>query len=173
MELRGKQLIHAAAVGTEAGAVLITGRSGSGKSTTSLAALRGGLYYLGDDYVVVGLEPEPTVYSLYSTAKLNADQVGNLPEFATHVSNEHALDEEKAVMFLQDVAAQQIRTELPLRAILVPRIQDQIVYRLQHGGTLCYAACRRVHHAVPAALCRTSDLRIPAPAVALVAGLLH
>ena len=127
MELRGKQLIHAAAVGTEDGAVLITGRSGVGKSTTSLAALRAGLYYLGDDYVVVGLEPEPTVYSLYSTAKLNADQVGNLPEYAAHVSNEHALDEEKAVMFLQDVAAQQIRAEMPLRAILVPRIQDQIV----------------------------------------------
>ena len=127
MELSGKQLIHAAAVGTEDGAVLITGRSGVGKSTTSLAALRAGLYYLGDDYVAVGLEPEPTVYSLYSTAKLNADQVGNLPEFAAHVSNGHAPGEEKAVMFLHDVAAQQIRAELPLRAILVPRIQDQTV----------------------------------------------
>jgi len=125
MEQRGRQLIHAAAVGTDAGAVLVPGRSGSGKSTTALAALRGGLYYLADDYLVVGMEPEPRVYSLYSTAKLNADQVDNLPEFAAQVSNRHALDEEKAVMYLQQVAADRIRKELPLRAVMVPRIRDR------------------------------------------------
>jgi GT2 family glycosyltransferase len=169
MELSGKQLIHAAAVGTGGGAVLITGRSGVGKSTTALAALRAGLYYLGDDYVAVGLEPEPTVYSLYSTAKLNADQVGKLPEFAALVSNEHALEEEKAVMFLQDVAAQQIRTESPLRAILVPRIQDQTVTgfstaaahvtqraaafttlsQLPYAGRQTYEFLRRLSRALP------------------------
>ena len=125
MEARGKQLIHAAAVGNDEGAVLITGKGGVGKSTTSLAALRGGLHYLADDYLIVGLCPEPTVYSLYSTAKLNADQVVNLPEFAGLVANQHALDEEKAIMFLQEHLPARIRNRMPLRAILIPRVQDQ------------------------------------------------
>ena len=78
MEKNGKQLIHAAAVGTEDGALLITGASGVGKSTTALSCLRRGFYYLADDYLIVGLDPVPMVYTLYSTAKLNAEQIARL-----------------------------------------------------------------------------------------------
>lgn len=41
MELNGRQLVHAAAVGHDGRAVLIPGRGGSGKSSTSLACLPG------------------------------------------------------------------------------------------------------------------------------------
>ena len=71
MLARGKQLLHAAAVSTAEGAALIVGRGGVGKSTTALACLDAGLGYLGDDYVVVGLDREPCVFSLYNTAKLD------------------------------------------------------------------------------------------------------
>ena len=69
MEMNGKQLLHAAAVGTPQGAVLITGKGGVGKSTTALSAIRRGLRYAGDDYVIAGLKPEPAVYSLYRDRK--------------------------------------------------------------------------------------------------------
>jgi hypothetical protein len=125
MEKNDLQLIHAAAIGTSDGAVLITGKGGVGKSTTALASLRSGMTYLSDDYVIVGLEPEPRVYTLYSTAKLNSDQIANLPEFLPLVTNQHALDEEKAVIFLYPDFMEQIANSMPLKSILIPRIQDR------------------------------------------------
>lgn len=87
MEKNGCQLLHAAAIGTEEGAVLITGKGGIGKSTTALSCLQSGPYYFADNYLIVRLEPEPLVYSLYCTAKLNADHVKNFPEFFKLVQN--------------------------------------------------------------------------------------
>ena len=58
---------------------LITGSGGAGKSTTALLCLQAGLAYLGDDYVVIALDPVPTAYSLYCTAKLNDDQAAKFP----------------------------------------------------------------------------------------------
>ena len=124
MEKNGRQLLHAAAVGTEQGAVLITGKGGVGKSTTALSCLQSGLYYLADDYVITRLEPEPLVYSLYSTAKLNADHVVNFPDLTGFVKNPDKLDQEKAVMFLYPHLKEQILSEMPLKAILTPRVMD-------------------------------------------------
>ena len=125
MEKNGKQLIHAAAVGTDDGALLITGAGGVGKSTTALSCLRRGFHYLADDYLVVGLDPEPQVYTLYSTAKLNAGQVANLPEFDTLITNRDNLYKDKAVMFLYPHFAEQIQKSMPLKAMLIPSIQDR------------------------------------------------
>jgi hypothetical protein len=122
MEKNGCQLLHAAAVGTADGAVLITGKGGVGKSTTALSCLQAGFDYLGDDYVVVRLEPSPTVLSLYSTAKLDAGHVVNFPALAPLVNNPEKLDREKAVLFLQPSRGDQIVRERPLKAILTPRI---------------------------------------------------
>lgn len=51
----GRYLLHAAAVGVEAEALLVLGHSGSGKSTTVFAALDAGWWALSDDHVA--LEP--------------------------------------------------------------------------------------------------------------------
>jgi hypothetical protein len=124
MEKNGCQLLHSAAVGTEQGAVLITGKGGIGKSTTALCCLQSGLYYLADDYVITRLEPEPLVYSLYSTAKLDADHVSNFPYLKRFVKNPDKLDQEKAVMFLYPHLKEQIVPEMPLKAILTPRVNS-------------------------------------------------
>jgi hypothetical protein len=126
MEQNGCQLLHAAAIGTEKGAVLVTGKGGVGKSTTALSCLQAGLFYLADDYVATRLEPEPVVYSLYSTAKLNADHVEKFPDLSGHVSNIETMDREKAVMFLSTPMREQITMQMPLRAILTPAIVDRL-----------------------------------------------
>jgi hypothetical protein len=100
MENNGCQVLRAGAVGTHERAELLTGKGGIGKSTTALSCLRSGLSYLADDYLIVRLEPEPIVYSLYCTAKLNADHVENFPEFFKLVQNSAKLDQGKAVLFL-------------------------------------------------------------------------
>jgi hypothetical protein len=125
MEKNGCQLLHAASVGTEKGAVLITGKGGVGKSTTALSCLEGGLYYMADDYVITSLEPQPLVYSLYSTAKLNADHIHKFPDLARFVKNPEKLDQEKAVMFLFPQMKDQILPEMPLKAILTPQVMNQ------------------------------------------------
>jgi hypothetical protein len=108
--------------GNRTGCCPLTGKGGIGKSTTALSCLQSDLYYLADDYVITRLEPEPLVYSLYSTAKLNADHVVNFPDLTRFVENPDKLDQEKAVMFLYPHRKEQIVSEMPLKAILTPRV---------------------------------------------------
>lgn len=124
MEMNGCQFIHAAAVGTKNGAVLLTGKGGIGKSTTALSCLKSGLFYVGDDFVVTGLKPEPSVYSLYSTAKLNADHAMRFPELTGLISRSEESTGEKAVMFLYPEFNTQIVNSMPLKAIVVPHVAD-------------------------------------------------
>jgi hypothetical protein len=122
MESHGYHLVHAAAVGTDTGGVLLGGKGGSGKSTTALASLNGGLSYVSDDYCLISVESPPYAYSLYSSAKLNADNVGRFPALAGLVSNADRLDSEKALLYLHEHFPERVVTGLPLRAILLPRV---------------------------------------------------
>lgn len=124
LEREGTQLLHAAAVGDERGAVLIIGKGGVGKSTTALTALEHGLKYVGDDYLAVRLDPTPTVISLYCTAKLKVEDIGKFPRLAPHVTLPSEEDE-KAVIQLHPALGQQIERSMPLRAILTPRVVQQ------------------------------------------------
>lgn len=123
MEKNNCQLLHAAAVGTENGAVLITGKGGTGKSTSGLACLDGGMKYLGDDYIIVSNEPKPMVYSLYNTAKLNVSDLYRFPMLKTLTANRVKEDQEKDVLYLYPGLKNQIVNEMPLKAILTPQIQ--------------------------------------------------
>jgi hypothetical protein len=117
-----RQFVHAAAVGTSKGGVLLAGKGGSGKSTTTLACLSSDLMYVGDDYVLLGGQPAPYVYSLYNSAKLDADSIQRLPHLVPKVSNFDRLPIEKALIFLKDHYPDKLTTGFPIRAILVPRI---------------------------------------------------
>jgi hypothetical protein len=125
MEKNGCQLVHAAAIGTKNGAVMVTGKGGTGKSTTALSCLKAGFFYLGDDYIVTRLKPEAVAYSLYNTAKLNADHAENFSEFSRLISNPKASEGEKAVMFLYPEFGGQIIEAMPLKAVIVPCVTDR------------------------------------------------
>jgi hypothetical protein len=112
------ELIHAASVGNHNGGVLITGAAGSGKSTTSVACLRGGLGYAGDDYVLVDVE-RACVYSLYSSAKLEWDNYDRHPELFGSVNSRA---DAKAIAFLARDAPELMAQRFPLRALLLPTI---------------------------------------------------
>jgi hypothetical protein len=121
LERNGCQFFHAAAVGTDDGAVLLTGRGGTGKSTAALCCLRSGMQYLGDDYVAVRLEPDPVVYSLYCAVTLDADHTRRVPQLANFVRSPK-LDRERAVIFLYPRFERHIVSEMPLKAIAMPRL---------------------------------------------------
>ena len=115
------QLIHAAAVGNHDGGVLIAGVAGSGKSTTSLACLRGGLAYAGDDYVLVDGE-RALVHSLYSSAKLEWDNLDRYPALFRPVNSRA---DPKALAFLARDVPERMARALPLRAIMLPTISGR------------------------------------------------
>jgi hypothetical protein len=118
----GRQFVHAAAVGTAKGGVLLAGKGGSGKSTTALACLNSELLYVSDDYCLLATDPVPYVYSLYSSAKVDADNIHRLPHLAFAISNADRLDTEKALLFLHEHCPEKIETGFPIHALLLPRV---------------------------------------------------
>lgn len=159
LERNGGQLLHAAAVGDENGAVLITGKGGVGKSTTALTGLVHGLRYAADDYLAVRLDPVPTVYSLFSTAKLNAQDIEKFPQLAPYVTNLQSFHGEKAVMRLFPAFEPQIMRAMPLRAVLTPRIEPFPETRFEPADrmTLRRAAAFTTLSQLPYAGQRTQD----------------
>ncbi|MDB4906516.1 MAG: hypothetical protein JWO05_1300 [Gemmatimonadetes bacterium] len=123
MREKGKQLIHAAAVGTPNGALLMPGPGGVGKTTTSLACLEHGLRFLGDDYVVVELDPQPRVYSLYCSAKVTEHALARLPLLAPEARSQGV--DEKLVLDLREGHGAQMERSLPIAAIALPRVVEQ------------------------------------------------
>lgn len=137
----GCQLFHGAAVGKPAGGVLLGGKGGSGKSTTALACLNSELSYAGDDYVVVDDQPKPFVWSLYNSAKLNADHVHRLPFLVPRIHNRDSLASEKALLFLQRWFPEKLIPGFPIRALLLPRVTGLVETALRPlSPTACLAA---------------------------------
>lgn len=121
LSARGIELVHAAAVGTENGCVLLVGKAGSGKSWATLASCAGGLKLLADDYCAVRPGSPPRVASVYSSAKTHSDALERLPFLRGMVGNPVRASEDKAVYFLHEHAPARLQLEADLRAILVPR----------------------------------------------------
>ena len=123
MRKEGCQFVHAAAVGTEKGGVLLVGKGGSGKSTAALACLNDEkMSYVGDDYVLITDDAEPKVYSIYSSAKLDASHAENFPELLRLASNKKRLHEEKALVFLHKYFPEKIAKGFRVYAILAPHV---------------------------------------------------
>ena len=131
----GAQLVHAAAVALNGEAVLLAGRSGSGKSTSSLACMAAGFEFLGDDYCLVTLDPVPGVHGLFGSAKLSFHHLRErLPELAPAIANAAELGEasdDKAVLFPGDHMPGRIGTSRPVKAIVIPRVSENRVSSLR------------------------------------------
>ena len=125
MEQHGRQLVHAAAFGDANGGVLLTGKGGVGKSTTSLAALDAGMAFVGDDYLIVGLDPVPTAYTLYSTAKLEPREAARWPQIASLAEGPTPREGEKAVLYLHPARQSQIVRSMPLKWVLTPKFGER------------------------------------------------
>lgn len=124
---RDLKQVHAGAVGTPEGGVLLVGKSGSGKSTSTLACLQSDLLYAGDDYVAVAIEPQPYVHSLYTSGKIMPDHVERLPFLLPVVANPDDLGIEKAVVYVHEHWPQAVTPGFPLRALLAPRVTPGLV----------------------------------------------
>lgn len=123
---RGWEIIHAGALGTANGGVLLIGGTGAGKSTTSLACLQNQrLHYLSDDKCLVTLEPEPRAFGLFNSAKLKPDMLARLEHFKPLVADH---DENakggKSLLYLYPAFQEKMVTTFPIRAILMTHIAN-------------------------------------------------
>lgn len=118
-------LIHAAAIGIDGAGVLLTGKGGSGKSTTALACLAAEMHYAGDDYCLIDTKHKLYVHSLYCSGKLPPETVHLLPSLEPTLSNKDSLDSEKALFFLNHHFPENVVPGFPVKAILIPRISGR------------------------------------------------
>jgi hypothetical protein len=114
----GHVLLHAGSIGTAEGGILLLGRGGAGKSTTTLAAIDAGLQSCGDDYVLVTLGRNPEIHSVYGTAKLKDGGMrpgiaaGRIAATAARVAN-------KTILFPATELPGSFRASFPLCGLAV------------------------------------------------------
>jgi hypothetical protein len=167
--------VHAGAVGSSAGGVLVVGRGGSGKSTTTLASLIAGLRYAGDDYVAIDAGSSPYVHSLYSSGKLDTHHLERFPELRNAVVNRERPDAEKAVVYAERAAAGASISGFPIRAVLMPRVAGRVDTRIVAAAppaalaALAPSTILQLHPPQPDALARMAELvqRVPCYSIEL------
>ena len=122
LKSNSRVLIHAAAIGTKDGAVLLGGDGGAGKSSTALRSLISGMQYVGDDICCLENRPDGSyAHSVYSSAKLHAYDSPNFPELnCAKFDSQARFHNEKQMYFLSPHFDRQLTPSLPIRAILVP-----------------------------------------------------
>ena len=116
------QLIHAAAVGNQNGLVLLTGKSGSGKSTTSLLCLEAGLDFCSDDYCAVDCKEPAIVHCLYSSAKLSPESFSMVRQFNRDEAHYQPDTSPKGVLYLARLRPEKIIRQGHVRGVIACRV---------------------------------------------------
>lgn len=118
----GPRISHAGCVGTEAGATLLVGRGGSGKSSTAVLAALSGLDFVSDDYCLLTAEPQPVAHALYATAKLHADHLARFPDLPPAAVSHPRDTGEKTILWMERAAPGRMALRLPVRSVIAPRV---------------------------------------------------
>jgi hypothetical protein len=150
---RGVQVVHAALVARAGAGVLIPGLSGTGKSTTALAAVTQGLEFLGDDFV--GLERtrggDFHGHSIYDTACLVREGLARFDGIRQHAVEDRFARDEKPILYLSEVFPERLRATVPVRALALVRIRQERteVRPAGRGEALRHLAASTLHTVVP------------------------
>jgi len=118
------QVIHTGLVARDNKGLLFAGKSGSGKSTSSLACIIAGFSYLGEDYVGLEIRNDGSFvgHSLYNSVFLKTDHLERFEELAPHAIRGRLPYEEKSVIILSQLFPERLERAVPIRALLLPRV---------------------------------------------------
>lgn len=124
---QGIQVIHGGLVSQNGRGALLVGKSGSGKSTSSLACLSGGLDFLGEDFIGLEITKEKSVvgHSLYNSVFLERAHSKRFQELAPHVVSGLHSRERKSAVILGQGFRQQLRRFVPIRVLVLVRVNEQ------------------------------------------------
>lgn len=125
-------LLHAAAVGTIDGTVLIGGNSGAGKSSTALRCLVGGLNYLGDDICAISVENNiAKAHSVYSSGKTLSKDLPNFPELLPAIHAHFDEHFEKEIFFFNSLFSNKLQSLAPIKAVVLPHQNAELPISFQ------------------------------------------
>ncbi len=126
-------LLHAAAIGQGGAGVLLAGPGGSGKSTTTAAAVRAGWMTTGDDFVLI----DPTTcraHGLYDSVKLGPESLDLVPEFRAAIGNPDRPSDQKARIHLGEAWPELYARTIDLKALLLPVVTGAARSRIVPAG---------------------------------------
>jgi hypothetical protein len=118
--------IHAALVGQDDKGLLFAGKSGSGKTTSSIACYVGGLTYLSDDCVALEKTAEGKFvgHSIYATCM--HDDIKRFPTLASIAHGPNHSFEKKDSVYLLEHDADRFASRIDLAGIVIPKLCDRI-----------------------------------------------
>jgi hypothetical protein len=118
------QIIHTGLVARNGVGILFVGKSGSGKSTSSLACIYAGFDYLSEDYV--GLEECPDGsfigHSLYNSIFAQTSHLARFEELVPCAIKGRLPHEEKSVIILSQIFPKRLKRTVSIRALALPRV---------------------------------------------------
>jgi hypothetical protein len=123
-------LFHAAALRLGATGCLITGKSGSGKSTITAAAVANGFDTAGDDFVLIETTTAPRVHAVFDTVKLDDKSLARFSNLGPFIRNPVRRPDEKAIVHLFDSNRERLASDFSLHAILHARLTGELQSRI-------------------------------------------
>ncbi len=126
-------MLHAAAIAPGREGVLLAGPGGSGKSTTTAAAVRAGWMTTGDDFVLI--DPgDACAHGLYDSVKLGPESLDLVPEFRAAIGNPDRPSDQKARIHLGEAWPERYARRIELKALLLPVVTGAAQSRIVPAG---------------------------------------
>jgi len=121
---QGTHVVHAGLVADNGNGVLLAGKGGTGKSTSTLACVSAGFTYVGED--CIGLADRRghafVGHSLYSSTWLEPADVARFPLLAPHAVPATHPEERKSLILLSRAVGLQFARAVLIRAVALPRV---------------------------------------------------
>ena len=131
LKRKGKYGVHAAGVAAEGRCLLLSGTSGSGKSTLSVALLRAGFDFLGDDMVFLEAGENLSVFAFPETLDVTDKTVSFFPELREYIEASARPSWSKHEIEACDAFGSAVAWSASPAAIIFPRISENPESTLQ------------------------------------------
>lgn len=140
LKRRGLYAVHAAGLCENGRALLLAGHSGSGKSTLTVALVRAGLGFLGDDTLLLSRRPVGLrILAFPDEVDLTDESVGFFPELGDRMDGERREGWRKRQLRADEVYAAEVVWECEPGVLVFPRVAgtaDSVLEPLDPGEAL-------------------------------------